>query len=37
MNNFDNLQEFENLFFKKMRGLSENDEATRERIKSFMN
>ena len=35
MNNFNNLQDFENLFFKKMRGLSENDEATKERIKKF--
>ena len=35
MSNFNNLEDFESLFFKKMRGLSENDEATKERIKKF--
>ena len=33
MSNFKNLEDFETLFFKKMRGLSENDDATKERIK----
>ena len=33
MNNFNNLKDFETLFFKKIRGLSENDEAIKERIK----
>tara|TARA_Y100000590_G_scaffold468304_1_gene650598 strand:+ start:11066 stop:12223 length:1158 start_codon:yes stop_codon:yes gene_type:complete len=35
MTSFKNLEDFETLFFKKMRGLSENDGATKERIKKF--
>lgn len=35
MNNFKNISEFENLFFRKMRGLSEDDKSIRARIKKF--